>query len=151
MIAYSTSDSLNEPEVVELYESVGWSSAKKPRELLQGLRASHRLATARTEGRLVGLANALSDGHLVVYYPHLLVHADFQGRGVGRSLMAAVMEPYHHLHQQMLTADAGACAFYERCGFVRAGSTVPLWIYAGDDHSAADATESGRMRSAQRF
>jgi hypothetical protein len=51
--------------------------------------------------------------------------------------MAAVMEPYRHLHQQMLTADAGACAFYERCGFVRAGATVPLWIYAGDDHSTA--------------
>jgi len=63
-----------------------------------------------------------------------VVQPDFQGRGVGRSLMKAVMAPYKNLHQQMLTADAQAQAFYEGCGFERAGRTVPLWIYAGDDH-----------------
>jgi hypothetical protein len=24
--------------------------------------------------------------------------------------------------------------FYQRCGFVRAGHTEPMWIYAGYDH-----------------
>ncbi|GAL03228.1 histone acetyltransferase HPA2 and related acetyltransferases [Photobacterium aphoticum] len=38
--------------------------------------------TARLNGRLVGIGNAISDGHLVVYYPHMLVHPDVQGQGI---------------------------------------------------------------------
>ena len=102
--------------------------------MLAALRNSHALATARIDGRLAGLGNAISDGHLVVYYPHLLVHPDFQGRGVGRRLMAALQERYRGFHQQMLTADGRAIEFYKRMGFERAGKTEPMWIYAGKDH-----------------
>ena len=127
-------DRIGLEETVELYRANGWSSAEKPAELLAGLRGSHSLATARIGGRLVGLGNAISDGHLVVYYPHLLVHPDFQGRGVGRKLMAAMQERYRGFHQQVLTADGKAVEFYRRMGFTRAGKTEPMWIYAGHDH-----------------
>ena len=121
-------------EVVELYRAHGWSSAEKPAELLAALRNSHTLATARIGGRLIGLGNAISDGHLVVYYPHLLVHPDFQGRGIGQKLMAALQGRYRGFHQQMLVADGKAIEFYKKHGFVRAGQTEPMWIYAGNDH-----------------
>ena len=130
----SLDDRIEPEEVVELYRANGWSSAEKPVELLAALRNSHTLATARIDGRLAGLGNAISDGHLVVYYPHLLVHPDFQGRGVGRRLMAALQERYRGFHQQMLTADGRAIEFYKRMGFERAGKTEPMWIYAGRDH-----------------
>ena len=74
-------DSLQQDEVVALYRANDWSSADKPELLLAALRNSHSLVTARMDGRLVGLGNAISDGHLVVYYPHLLVHPAFQGAG----------------------------------------------------------------------
>ncbi len=127
-------DRIETGEVVELYRANGWSSAEKPVELLAALRNSHRLATARIGGRLVGLGNAISDGHLVVYYPHLLVHPDFQGRGLGKKLMAALQEKYRGFHQQMLVADGKALEFYRKMGFERAGKTEPMWIYAGGDH-----------------
>ena len=130
----SLDDRIEPGEVVELYRANGWSSAEKPVELLAALRNSHALATARIDGRLAGLGNAISDGHLVVYYPHLLVHPDFQGRGIGRRLMAALQERYRGFHQQMLTADGRAIEFYKRMGFERAGKTEPMWIYAGKDH-----------------
>ena len=133
-VVISLEDGIETGEVIELYRANGWSSAEKPVELLAGLRGSHSLATARIGGRLVGLGNAISDGHLVVYFPHLLVHQDFQGRGVGRKLMAAMQERYRGFHQQMLTADGKAIGFYKRMGFTRAGKTEPMWIYAGNDH-----------------
>jgi hypothetical protein len=34
----------------------------------------------------------------------------------------------------MLVADGRALDFYRKCGFVRAGKTEPMWIYAGHDH-----------------
>jgi|SRR5690606_135665 len=126
--------SVDSDEVVDLYLANGWSSVSKPKELLSALRGSHSLATARADGRLIGLANAISDGSLVVYFPHMLVHPDWHRRGVGRQLMMRMLERYGGFHQLMLTADGNAVRFYEAMGFSRAGQTVPMWIYSGTDH-----------------
>ena len=80
------------------------------------------------------LGNAISDGHLVVYYPHLLVHPEHQGQGIGRKMMAVLLKKYSSFHQQMLVADGKAIGFYESLGFKRAGQTEPMWIYAGGEH-----------------
>ncbi|MCP8687867.1 GNAT family N-acetyltransferase [Marinobacterium sedimentorum] len=127
-------DQLRDDEVIELYRANAWSSADKPRQLIAALRNSHSLVTARLDDRLVGLGNAISDGHLVVYYPHLLVHPDCQGQGIGRRLVEAMLSRYAGFHQQMLTADGDAVGFYRSVGFERAGKTEPMWIYAGTDH-----------------
>lgn len=125
---------IEEQEVVELYRLNNWSSADKPNQLLPALRNSHTLVTARISGSLVGIANAISDGHLVVYYPHMLVHPEFQRQGIGRKMVAAMNSIYGEFHQQMLTADGEAIEFYKSVGFVRAGKTVPMWIYSGTEH-----------------
>lgn len=84
--------------------------------------------------KLVGIGNAIADGYLVVCYPHLLVHPDYQGKGVGKMIMEKMQEKYGHLHMQMLTADGKAIEFYQKVGFTRAGQTEPMWIYRGDEH-----------------
>jgi GNAT superfamily N-acetyltransferase len=134
MIEISFEDTVEMPEVVELYTANNWSSANKPTELIKALRNSHSLVTARKNRKLVGLANAITDGYLVVYYPHLLVHPDNQDHGIGRRLMESLFKRYGSFHQQMLTADADSVSFYERIGFERAGQTVPMWVYEGNDH-----------------
>ncbi len=125
---------IEEPEIVELYRANKWSSADKPKQLLPALRNSHTLVTARISGMLVGVGNAISDGHLVVYYPHMLVHPEYQGQGVGRKLMEAMQSVYGGFHQQMLTADGNAVEFYKALGFERAGQTESMWIYTGNEH-----------------
>ncbi len=125
---------IDEAEVINLYRANGWSSADKPKELMAALRNSHTLVTARVSGKLVGIGNAISDGHLVVYYPHMLVLPECQGQGLGRKMMEAMQERYQGFHQQMLTADGDAIQFYESIGFERAGKTAPMWIYAGTEH-----------------
>ncbi|MBS0405813.1 MAG: GNAT family N-acetyltransferase [Proteobacteria bacterium] len=130
----SLRDQISTDEVLELYRANHWSAAEKPEALLSALRNSHALVTARVDGRLVGLGNAISDGYLVVYFPHMLVHPDFQARGIGGQLMRVLLERYAGFHQLMLTADGDAIRFYERMGFVRAGRTEPMWVYAGNEH-----------------
>ncbi|MCH6258520.1 GNAT family N-acetyltransferase [Puniceicoccaceae bacterium K14] len=134
LVEYSTEDTLEEKETIELYHSVNWSSAEKPDQLLPALKNAHTLVTARVGGKLIGLGNAISDGHLVVYYPHLLVHPDYQNKGIGIELMRRLQAKYKSFHQQMLTADQHATAFYANLGFRRAGKTEPMWIYGGNDH-----------------
>lgn len=121
-------------EVVDLYRANEWSSADKPEQLLAALCNSHSLITARVSGRLVGLANALSDGYLVVYYPHLLVHPHYQRQGIGRKIMEAMHSIYKNYHQQILVADGKAIEFYAAIGFTRASKSEPMWIYDGTEH-----------------
>lgn len=133
-LSISLTDTVERDEVIALYRANGWSSADKPEALMAALRHSHSLVTARQDGTLVGLANAISDGHLVVYFPHMLVAPDRQRQGIGRQLMSALLSRYREFHQLMLTADGDAVAFYQAMGFSRAGNTVPMWIYAGTEH-----------------
>ena len=133
-IEITINDVIDEREVVALYRLNNWSSAEKPEQLLPALRHSHTLITARVSGLLVGIANAISDGHLVVYYPHMLVHPEYQRQGIGRRMVEALNSIYGHFHQQMLTADGDAIEFYKSVGFVRAGKTEPMWVYAGTEH-----------------
>ncbi|MBC7912621.1 MAG: GNAT family N-acetyltransferase [Pyrinomonadaceae bacterium] len=120
--------------ILELYKANHWSSAEKPAELYSALLNSHSLITAWHNDKLVGLGNSLSDGYLVVYYPHLLVQPEYQGQGVGKLILEKFQEKYAHFHQQILVADGKAIEFYEKCGFEIAGETKPMWIYKGGDH-----------------
>jgi GNAT superfamily N-acetyltransferase len=134
-ITYSRKRSIPITSILELYEANQWSSAQKPVQLRKALANSHSLISAWHGKRLVGLGNAISDGHLVVYYSHLLVHPEYHGRGVGSALMTRLMKKYGKFHQQILVADGRAIDFYKKCGFTRAGKTQPMWVYAGADHS----------------
>ena len=113
--------------ILALYQAVGWSCAKKPDALCSGLRNSDSLVSAWDGDTLVGLGNAISDGALVVYYPHLLVLPEYQRRGIGKRILQILTGMYADFHQQILLAE-GPVAFYEKCGFVRAETTVPMWI-----------------------
>ena len=126
---------VNKEKIIELYQANKWSSAEKPDLLYKALMNSDSLITAWDGNRLVGLGNAISDGYLVVYYPHLLVHPDYQGKGIGRMIVDRFQKKYENFHQQMLTADGRAIDFYRKCGFEKADSTQSMWIYQGDDHN----------------
>jgi GNAT superfamily N-acetyltransferase len=121
-------------QLIALYRANAWSSADKGEVLRSALRGSHSLITAWSERRLIGLGNAISDGFLVVYYPHLIVLPEFQGKGVGTEIVRRLRKKYDSFHMHMLVADGKAIDFYRSCGFERAGKTEPMWIYAGHDH-----------------
>ena len=125
---------INKEKIIELYKVNKWSSAEKPDLLYKALMNSDSLITAWDGNRLVGLGNAISDGYLVVYYPHLLVHPDYQGKGIGKMIVDKFQNKYGNFHQQLLTADGKAIDFYRKCGFEKAGSTQSMWIYQGDEH-----------------
>ncbi|MDR3006799.1 MAG: GNAT family N-acetyltransferase [Sphingobacterium sp.] len=133
-VKLSVNRDLNANDILQLYQANKWSAAEKPELLIKALVNSHSLVTAWDGTTLVGLGNAISDGYLVVYYPHLLVLPSYQGKGVGHLIMDKMQEIYKDFHMQMLTADGKAIDFYKKNGFERAGQTEPMWIYSGGDH-----------------
>ncbi|HKO78633.1 MAG TPA: GNAT family N-acetyltransferase [Flavobacterium sp.] len=133
-ITISESKDINIDDILVLYKENNWSSAEKPTQLHKGLLNSETLITAWEDNKLVGLGNAISDGYLTVYYPHLLVLPEYQGKGIGKMIVDKMQEKYSHFHMQMLTADGKAVEFYKKNGFERAGNTEPMWIYQGNEH-----------------
>ena len=133
-ITISDIKELNIDDILVLYKANEWSSADKPTQLYNGLLNSETLITAWEGKKLVGLGNAISDGHLTVYYPHLLILPEYQGKGIGKMIVDKMQEKYSHFHMQMLTADGKAVDFYKKSGFQRAGNTEPMWIYQGNEH-----------------
>jgi GNAT superfamily N-acetyltransferase len=115
--------------ILALYQANEWSAAKKPAQSHQALLNSHTVISAWHGEQLVGLGNAISDGHLVVYYPHLLVHPEYQKRLIGTQLMQRLMAKYEGFHQQMLVAVVGTLDFYRKCGFERAGRNEAMWLH----------------------
>ncbi|MBE9062904.1 GNAT family N-acetyltransferase [cf. Phormidesmis sp. LEGE 11477] len=134
MITYSERRDISIEQILPIYELNGWSAAQKPDALRQALLNSHSLISAWNSEQLVGIGNAISDGFLVVYYPHLLVHPDYQQQGIGGKIMELLAKNYEGMHMQMLVAEYETTAFYQKCGFERAGKTESMWIYAGEDH-----------------
>jgi GNAT superfamily N-acetyltransferase len=120
-------------QVISLYRECGWSSAEKPDRLLAALANSDTVISAWQADTLVGLGNAISDGALVVYYPHLLVRPAFQKQGVGQQIVVALQERYGDFHQQILLSVNEAVKFYQKQGFEIPRSVVPMWIYQGKE------------------
>ena len=121
-------------DVVNLYKANKWSAVDKPERLYKGLLNSHSLITAWDNDQLIGLGNAISDGYLMVYFPHLLVLPEYQNKGVGKAIMNQMEEIYKGFHMQMLTADEKSISFYKKIGFNKAGNTLPMWKYQGNEH-----------------
>ena len=134
MIEIKETKDVKQEDIIAIYKANHWSSAEKPDQMFKALINSHSFITAWHNEKLVGLGNALSDGFLVVYYPHLIIHPDYQGQGIGKRILNRLQEKYGDFHQQILVADGKAIDFYEKCGFEPAGETKSMWIYKGNDH-----------------
>ncbi|CAL2084996.1 hypothetical protein T190611E02C_20376 [Tenacibaculum sp. 190524A05c] len=104
-ISISETKKINSQLIVELYKANKWSSAEKPIELKNALLNSHSLITAWDKEKFVGLGNAISDGHLIVYYSHLLVLPEYQGKGIKNMIVNKFQKKYNDFHMQMSTAD----------------------------------------------
>jgi GNAT superfamily N-acetyltransferase len=81
------------------------------------LEHSDLLITARADGRLVGLARAMTDFAYCCYLADLAVAGDFQRLGIGRRLIGLLRD---HLGPQvmlLLLAAPAAQSYYPHIGF----------------------------------
>ncbi|MEK0154166.1 GNAT family N-acetyltransferase [Arthrobacter oryzae] len=120
---------LSDAEIIDLYESVGWTSyTAEPAALLRAIRGSAFVVACRNDaGALVGLARAISDDATICYVQDVLVNPAFQGSGAGRSMLEAIQSRYGHVRQTVLVTDnePGQRAFYEALGFTEGSDYKP--------------------------
>jgi GNAT superfamily N-acetyltransferase len=77
-----------------LYESARWLHFKLPGKLQEAYRNSDFVVTAWDGQRLVGVGRAVTDGCFSVYFPNILVHPEYRGRGIGRGIISKLIKHY---------------------------------------------------------
>ncbi|AWT35731.1 GNAT family N-acetyltransferase [Deinococcus actinosclerus] len=103
---------------------VNWPNPPTPETFLRLLRGSYRVVLAVHDGQVIGFVQAISDGVLTAYIPLLEVRPAWQGRGVGRALMARMQDELRHLYAVDLGCDDDLVPFYERLGMRRGNLMV---------------------------
>ncbi len=118
MIAYRTSIDDIEPADLEGF-FVGWPEHPDPATHLEILANSHAVVVAvdGESGRVVGFANAISDGALSAYIPLLEVRPDWQGRGIGTRIVEELCGELDDMYMIDLVCDEELEDFYEPLGF----------------------------------
>ena len=109
------SEELSAEAFLELAMRV-WPGDYDPRQVQESLRRTINI-TAWSGGRLVGAVRILSDGYLFGTVPEILVDPEYQGQGIGRSLMDLAWE--RSPTSLFLGAQPGKEGFFEKVGFER--------------------------------
>lgn len=108
-------------EYNDLHESVEWGRFNTD-AVNAGLSGSLLiLSVYSNDGRLIGIGKVIGDGALSFFIHELIVHPEFQGLGIGRKIMDAVMEYIsQHATQGAYVALMSAkpmVEFYKSFGF----------------------------------
>ncbi len=113
--------SYNEPEIIRLYTTVGWTAYTDDPEALRKGYENSLLVLAAYEGEeLLGIIRAVGDGYTVVFVQDILVFPEHQRKGVGSALLRALLDRYASVRQIELVTDdtPKTIAFYQSLGFM---------------------------------
>ena len=110
----------NEPEILRLYASVGWTAyTDQPEVLRKGFESSMLTLAAYESNQLLGIIRAVGDGHTIVFVQDILVFPEHQRNGIGTALLKAILHRYNYVRQIELATDntPKTISFYKSMGF----------------------------------
>ena len=110
-----------EAEILGLYTSLGWTNYTDNSEMLRNAYLnSLNIYGAYVDDKLVGIIRVVGDGYSVIFIQDLLVHPEFQRKGVGTLLLKRVLCEYDSVYQKhLITEDTEKTTlFYKSLGFV---------------------------------
>lgn len=115
---YTKEKTFTKNQVEELFLSVNWVSGKYPDCLYKALMNSSNVFTAWDDDRLVGLVRVLDDQEMLAYVHYVLVHPDYQGKGIASELINKVKEEYKDfLYIEVVPEESKNATFYKKHGF----------------------------------
>ena len=118
-----------EPEELKrLFLSVEWSSGHFPHKLAVAMKNYETVYSAWDKDKLVGMICVMDDGVMNAYVHYLLVHPDYHGKTIGRTLVNLVKEKYKEYMRIVVIAYDDEMHFYEACGFEKSEKSSPMFI-----------------------
>jgi ribosomal protein S18 acetylase RimI-like enzyme len=111
----------NVEEYLKLRIAVGWRSL--PVEVIRvGLQNSLFSVCVYDGENIIGCGRVIGDGAIYVYIQDVIVHPEYQGKGIGRRIMEQIMDfIYTRLPDEIfvgLMAAKDVADFYKKFGFM---------------------------------
>ena len=129
MITYKRTKEFEVGQLRELFTSVAWFSGNFPDKLQTAMRNSSRVISAWDGDTLAGLIRGLDDGIWQATIDCLLVHSDYQGHGIAKTLLQMLLEEYREfLYIDVVPDEKRNVGFYEKNGFRIMEEGTPMQI-----------------------
>ena len=100
---------------------------KKPADLKVAFSNSMYKCFVFENERLVGAGRALADGVDCSYICDVAVHPDFQGAGLGKTIVAKLRDLSAGHKKIILYANPGTEGFYKKLGFKRMSTAMAIF------------------------
>jgi GNAT superfamily N-acetyltransferase len=141
-MAYDWSDELDGVDFDELSElyRIAPLGTKPPDALRVVFGNSMFRCFVRSQGELVAAGRVLADGLDCAYVADVAVHPAHQGQGLGRAVVAHLVERARGHKKILLYANPGTEPFYGRLGFLPMNTAMAIW------HDPAAAIANGVLR-----
>lgn len=123
-------------EDFEAYYSLRWEILRKPQYKCRGSErdpaddSAHHIMAVTSDGKTVGVGRIHIREDDVAQIRYMAVHPDFEGKGIGRKIIAALEQQICSLHQSCeieINSRDTAVPFYEKCGYKQIGPGQRLW------------------------
>ena len=117
-LRFSNQKNFDQVQLKELFTSVGWESAKEPQTLVLAFLFSSNVISCWHDDKLVGIIRSMDDSYWSTNIDCLVVHKDYQGKGIGRKLLEVLLEQIKDIKYINVAPDSRKqIKFYKKAGF----------------------------------
>ena len=113
----------NVKEFNELYDAVGWGSYEE--EISKKALSNNIYSVSIYDNNnIIGYGRIIGDGIVFLYIHDIMVKPEYQGKGIGKTIMNKLLDKIHELQKvnpdlrTYLGASKGKEEFYKKCGFI---------------------------------
>ena len=132
MLIYTEEKKFTKEQIQQLFLAVNWVSGKYPERLYKALMNSSTVLTVWDDEKLVGLTRVLDDTEMLAQIHYVLVHPDYQGKGIAGSMIKHIKEKYRNfLYIEGMPEDKANVLFYVKHGFsvMENGAAIQICNY----------------------
>ena len=114
-------DGVSWERISEIFNAVGWGR-RNPTNLQQAFQKSTCVRIAYDNEKIVGFGRTVDDGQCYALIVDLLVDPEYQGKGIGTTILRGLRDDLDGYVFASLTSAIGKEAFYQKQGWKKQSS-----------------------------
>ena len=127
-IKFKNTHNFSKKQLVELFSAVNFKEAEFGDKLVISIKNFKTIFSAWDGEKLVGMVCVMDDGILNAYVHYILVHPDYQLKGIGKDLLKRVQSHYEDYLNLVVVSTNDKSRFFEYSGFERIDETILMYV-----------------------
>ena len=127
-IKFKNTHNFSKKQLVELFSAVNFKESEFGDKLVISIKNFKTIFSAWDGEKLVGMVCVMDDGILNAYVHYILVHPDYQLKGIGKDLLKRVQSHYEDYLNLVVVSTNDKSRFFEYSGFERIDETILMYV-----------------------